>query len=478
MATSASSIISSLGSGSGIDLSALVTQLVDAQFANKTQVLSRQNQKLTAQISGASELKSNITSFADGLKTLATGGTTATAPTSSNSGVLTVARSGSASLAGLSAAIEVQKLARGQSATTAPVADRTAAIGTGTLTLQFGTATVSGGAITGFTAGSTAPVDIAIDTANASLNDIAKAINAANAGVTASILTDAGGARLTLKSKTGAEQAFTLTATEDAGAPGLAALNIGVGASGTTIGSVAQDAALVVDGVPITRSTNSISDLIDGVTVNLVTEAPGTTVNIGTSAPTAAIRQSVTDFVAAFNNLANGTKGLTNAVDGNLYGDPAARTFLASLGRLTLTNLANPANSAAPKTLADIGVATNRDGTLTVNTARLDAALAAYPTEVEALFADGTGATGGGLSAAFKAIADTANNATTGLGASIARYTKSQGAIADQQSKASDDKEVARTRLTKQYAGLDARISAYKATQAQLTQFFAPKTTT
>ncbi|MFX8016042.1 hypothetical protein ABTK76_19245, partial [Acinetobacter baumannii] len=92
------------------------------------------------------------------------------------------------------------------------------------------------GAITGFTAGSTAAVNITIDSSNNSLQGIAKAINAANAGVTATVLTDSSGARLSLKGKTGEAQAFTLTATEDASAPGLAQLNVGVGATGTTIG--------------------------------------------------------------------------------------------------------------------------------------------------------------------------------------------------------------------------------------------------
>lgn len=477
MATSASSILTSLGAGSGIDLTSLVGQLVNAQFAARTQQLDRSDAQLSAQISGASELRSNITSFAAGLKTLATGGNVSTSPTSSNTGIVTVSRLGSASLTGLNASVEVRQLARGQSATTAALADRTAAIGTGTLTLTFGTATVADSALTGFTAGSGTPVAITIDSSNSSLDGIAKAINDANAGVTATILTDSGGARLSLRSKTGADQAFTLTATEDAGAPGLSALDIGVGTSGTIVGSAAQDAIVAVDGVPLNRSSNSISDLLDGVRLDLVSASVGTTVSIGSSAPTTALRQAVTDFVAAFNNLANGTKNLTSSTGGSLYGDTAARNFQTSLGRLTLTELASPTTSGAPKTLADIGVATNRDGSLSIRADRLDAALAAFPNEVEALFADGTGATGAGLAAAFQAIADAANSTTLGLGASIDRYTKAQGLIADAQSKADADREVVRTRLTQQFAGVDAQLSAYRATQAQLTSFFAPDTT-
>lgn len=477
MATSASSILTALGTGSGIDLTSLVTQLVDAQFASKNQQLGRQNQRLSAQISGAGQLRSNITSFADGLRTLATGGSTATSPTSSNAAIVTAARIGSANLTGLNATLEVQKLARGQTATTAAVPSRTAPIGAGTLTLTFGTAVVSNQGLTSFAPGSGTPIAITIDPATSSLDNIATAINAANAGVTATILTDSSGARLTLRSQTGAAQAFTLTATEDPAAPGLSALNIGVGTPGVIVGSAAQDAVVAVDGVTVSRSTNQISDLIDGVRFDLVSASPGTSVAIGSSAPTTALRQAVNDFVSAFNTLANGTRNLTSSTGGDLFGDPAARNFQTALGRLTLTNLATPATAGAPRTLADIGVATNRDGSLSVRAERLDAALSRFPNEVEALFADGAGATGGGLAAAFKAIADTAVNVDTGLGASVTRYTRAQGLIAEQQDRATADREVVRRRLTQQFAGVDSQLAAYKSTQSQLTSFFAPRPT-
>jgi hypothetical protein len=134
------------------------------------------------------------------------------------------------------------QLASAQTAFAEPVANAATAIGTGKLTLTFGTATVVDGDMTVFTAGGGTPVEITIGTSNSSLTGIAAAINAKNAGVTASVLSDAGGARLVLKSATGASQAFTLTATEDAGAEGLAAFNIGVGVTGTTVSTAAQDA--------------------------------------------------------------------------------------------------------------------------------------------------------------------------------------------------------------------------------------------
>lgn len=467
------SIVNTLGAGSGIDITALVNSLVDAQFSAKNQQIAKQTKALSSQISAVGQLKSNLASFATGLSTLVTGGTLTTQPTSSNTDVLKTSALSGAKLNGLSAQVEVRKLAQAQAATTAPVGDRTAAIGTGTLTLTFGTASVTNGAFDSFTPGAAAPVPITIDAAHSSLDQIAARINAAKAGVTATIVTDSNGARLTLKGASGEAQAFTLTATEDPGAPGLAALNIGPGATGTIVGTAAQDALVVVDGVPLKRSSNAISDLIDGVKLDLVSAKPGTVVTLGTSAPSENIRQSVNDFVTAYNDLQRAVKADTDATSGALRNDAAAKSLQQSLGRFTLTKLANPTTTGAPSSLADIGISTNRDGTISVNAARLTSVLTNYPDEVEALFANGTGATGGGISAAFKAIADQATNATYGLGASETRYTKAQTDLSTQQDKLASDTETVRTRLTKQFSGADARIAAYKQTQTLLTQQIA-----
>ena len=467
------SIVNTLGAGSGIDVTSLVDQLVTASFQAKNQQLNSKAKQLSAEISSASTLKSDISNFADGLKNFATGGLVSSSVTSSDSTLVAASAIAGTKPTGSSTQVEIRQLAQAQVAAVGPVANRTATIGTGTLTLQFGTATTSGGAITGFTPGSGAVVPITIDSAHASLDGVASAINAANAGVTASIITDSAGARLVLKGSTGEAKAFTLTATEDAGAPGLAALEVGVG---STVGIAAQDAVVAVDGIDVKRSTNSISDLITGVKLDLVAAKPGTIVTVGTSTPISALKQGVNDYVTAFNTLLANVKTQTNATDGPLRGDAAARTFAQSLGRLNLTTLNKVTTSGAPRTLAEIGVSTNRDGSLTVRADTLDAALKNYPAAVEALFADGTAASGDGLSAAFKALADTATSTTIGLGASIDRYTKAQNSIADQKDRVSTQTDTLRTNLTKQFTNSDAKVAAYKQTASFLTQYFAPKT--
>lgn len=463
--TSTSSIASTLGTGSGIDTAALVKELVEKQFEYRNATLAKREETLTAQISAATLHKSNITSFATALSSLSRGGSLATQPTSSNTGILTVSRLAGANLTDLNARVEVRQLASSQTVSAAPVADKTAAIGRGTLTLTFGAATVADGAMTGFTAGAGTPVTINIGENNSSLEGIAAAINAANAGVTASILTDAAGSRLVVKGGTGEARAFTLTATEAAGHEGLAALNIGVGASATTIGSSAADAIVAIDGVALRRETNTISDLIPGVKLDLATAQPGTIVNIGKTLPTNSLMQAVQDFVETYNELYKALQADLDPVNGALRQDIAAKTLKRQLQQLTLNPIASGA-ADVPTTLAQIGVKTNRDGTLALDSAVLTKALVNHPGQIEKMFAQpvGGGTTNNGLSAVLDAMSASAASTVRGLGASEINYTKAKVDVVDDKTEAVRKAEALRTRMTRQFATMDARVAAYKST--------------
>ncbi|MDQ2878990.1 MAG: flagellar filament capping protein FliD [Pseudomonadota bacterium] len=457
------SIVQTLGSGSGIDTTSLVASLVQAQYAAKTQQLTSSATTLTTQISAVSQVQSGISSFATALGQLITGGTLQTQPTSSSAAVAGVTVQTGKTIAAGSSTLSVTRLATNQTATTATsLASRTTTVGAGNLTLTFGTATVSGGAMTGFTAGSDTPVTIAIDSAHQTLDGIAQAINASNAGVTATIVTDVdGSARLTLKGPTGTAKAFTLSGDT----PELATLNVGVGDSATTIGSAAGNAALSLDGVSVERASNNVDDLIDGVTLTLATT--GTT-TIGSSRATAGLSQAVSDFVDTFNQLHAVLKSATDPQTGSLSHDSAASALNRSLTTLTSAPLVTGGPVGSPATLAEIGVATNRDGTLSVKADVLSAALAKWPDAVAAIFTTSTSTTNPGLGGILNTIAATATNTTYGLAASTTRYTAAQGVVSDAQTKLSTDEDATKTQLTQQFADMDARVAAYKSTQSFL----------
>ncbi|RYY27323.1 MAG: flagellar hook protein [Sphingomonadales bacterium] len=455
------SIAKTLGTGSGIDISSLVTQLVEAQYAMKNQALTAKADALTAKISTAAEVKSNLTQFASALASLTSGTTLSTQPTSSNTSILNVTGLTGAKLQGLSANIEVRQLAQSQVASTNAFGDgATHDFGTGSLTLTFGTSTVVGEDMTGFVAGAAAPVSIPIGSGNTTLAGVAQAINAANAGVTASIMTDSSGARLVVKGATGASQAFTLQGSGGT----LADLDIGVGAAGSTVNTNAQDAVVALDGVQTTRPTNSIYGLIEGVKIDLVAASIGTKVNIGAKAPADTIKTTVANFVATYNEVYRIVKAAVDPTTGPLRGDAAAKELLRSLKSISMSPLVDNPVEGAPSTLSGIGVATQRDGTLSVDAARLTTALNNYPTQIEAMFAASAG-----LTKVMNAISDKAISKVTGLGASEQTYTKQQSDVAVDREDAAAAAEKLRTRMTRQFAAMDSRVAAYKSTQSFLT---------
>ncbi|HEY0271395.1 MAG TPA: flagellar filament capping protein FliD [Sphingomonas sp.] len=375
-----SSILSSLGAGADIDTTSIVSALTAAKKASLEGSITTKQTSNTAQISSLATLSSDVTTFSSSLQALITGGTLQTQPTSSDTSILSVSALSGAAVGALSDQIEVDQLAQAQTIESQDVAS-TATLGTGTLTLT--------------TASNPNGVPITIDSSNNSVSGIASAINAANAGLTASVVTDANGSRLVVKGSTGAAQSFSITSSDSSLAqftytPPAATDTSTSTASASGMGRdlAAQDAAIKLDGVSITRSSNTFSDVISGVTINLAAAKPGTIVNIGATRPTTAITNAVNDFVSVYNQLLGdintATAGATATTSaGPLRGNQTIRDMQRQLAQLTTTPLTA---SGSITTLAQIGVSTNQDGTLSVDSTALSNALTNYPDDVEALF--------------------------------------------------------------------------------------------
>jgi flagellar hook-associated protein 2 len=368
------SIATTLGVGSGIDIKSLVDSLTQADRAPKDAAIKQREDSNTAKISSLAEIANGIDTFASALSGLIRGGTLFSQPSVSDTSVLTASAIAGTQLGNLSGQIEVVQLAKLQSLQSALV-DPTAPVGQGDLTL-----TTASGSFT-----------VTIGSSNDSLTGLAAAINAKNAGISASIVSDGGSARLVLKGATGAANAFTL-AVPAGTASGLERFAYDPNASGgMSLAQAAKDAIVRLDGVEVNRGTNSFNDLIAGVQIDLKRAAPGATVALGITRPTAAIQQGVSDFVSAYNELEGiiskaisaGQGGQTGGV---LRSDLSVRELQRQLAKLPSTTLSS---RGSIKTLAEIGVATNRDGTLSLDATRLQTALAQDPTGVEGLFNPG-----------------------------------------------------------------------------------------
>jgi len=468
-AGAAQQLLSSLNTGSGVDTASLVTSLVNAQFATKIATLNAKSDALTTQISDVATLKGSVTDFANALQQLVKGGTLVAQPASSNPGALSVTPLVGAKLNGLSGSITVSQLAGAQTAVSAtPVASAQASIGTGQFTLTLGAATYNpDGSMASFAAGSGTPATITIDSSNDSLAGLASAINASGTGVTASVITNVdGSAYLSLKGVTGAAQAFTLTATTDNNGT-LSAFNVGPGAA-MKIASPAQNAKLTLDGVAVERTSNSISDLVSGLQINL-TAVSATPITLSSTTPTTALTNVVNDFVDTYNQVFSALKALVDPITGDLRADTAAQNLYKTMRSLTTRPLiANPA-SGAPSTLADLGVTTNRDGSLSVNSTTLTNAITSNPAGVEAIFAYATTGTDG-INAAMQSIQLNATSMVFGLGASNTTYTAAKSDLAKQQADLTTQQQAMTERLTQQFAAMNTKVAAYKSTQAYLQQ--------
>ncbi len=457
-----SSLVTALGGGSGVDMAALANNLANAQFASRNDRLTARSDKLGTQISTASNIKSMLLSLDTSLGTLVRSGDLARTPSLANAAV------GAASLTGTSTpkgtySLEVTQLARGQQLASKAYPAATDKVGAGTLTLRFGT--VSGSA---FTADSShAAVDVTI-AAGASLADVAKAINAANAGVSAYVAQTVDGAQLVLKGQEGAANGFMLEASEDPANPGLSKLAWSP-ANGSAPGqaqllAAAQDAAFKVDGLAMTARSNTVSDAIPGVKLLLAATNIGAPTTVSFANPATSIAGAMQDFTDALNEVMSALNTAT-AIGGDLANDGGARALKRALSGLAGSTIMPNATGTA-KTLADIGLKTQRDGTFALDTDRLNTAIAADPEGVTAMFTNGLH----GVYASYDKIyrAATSSTDTSSLGGSISRYTKLLAQISDDRSSLAEQQEKLRARLSSQFSVSEARIGVSKSTLTML----------
>jgi flagellar hook-associated protein 2 len=445
------SITTALGAGSGIDTVKLVEDLAAASREPKVAQLDIRADANKARISAVAQARSDLENFSTTFAELVAGGTLQSQPSSADPTALSAVAAPGVRAGTLSAEISVQQLAKSQTVYSGYLASASATVGQGSMTLSVGTQNYT----------------ITIDATNDSLTGLAAAINTAAGGVTATVMTDANGARLVLKGQSGTASAFTLTPVAG-GDPALDRFAYPGTGGGLTLAQDAQDAQFTVDGIAYTRGTNSFSDVFAGITITLKKAAPGVPIAITSARPTELLRQTIADFVSVYNTL----KTDLAAARKSTGGDNALRSLEAQLTAL----ISKPVTSDPQiNSLTGIGVFTNRDGTIALDSAKFNAALAANPDAVEALFSPTRDATHDtttdpGLSGSLKALKDAAT-ATGGSFASVtSRLTKESELIADARTRMEARELAYRNRLTRQFSGMEARVAALKATQSYLTQ--------
>ncbi len=427
---------STVSSGNGIDVTTVVNQIIDAARGPE-KIWQQQQSQLTAQTNALNSLNSSLTALQTALRSLTdlSGVISSNAATSSQPGVLTASAQIGAPAGNHS--ITVTSLATTASAYTDPLADGDTTFPTGTLTLQIGATST----------------DIVVDGTNNTLNQLAAAINQKNIGVTASVITDASGARLALVSQT-------------SGQPGD--LTITGNSSGLALHKSVngQNASLTIDGVPLSSTTNTVTGALTGVTLNLVSSAPNTPVQLAVGPDTASVSKAVNDLVAAYNTLMTAINGQYATGSASSAGPLATNSSLRSLQSSLLSDVTYAmSGNNGYGSLASFGITMANDGTLNVDGTTLSSALASHYSDFQNFF-QGVSSFG----AHFGADLTTLTSPTRGiLNVNLTEITNQQKTLSDSIADFEARLATRQQQLTTEYSQIDAMLRDYPLQLQQVT---------
>ncbi|MDA0317871.1 MAG: flagellar filament capping protein FliD [Proteobacteria bacterium] len=379
MAETGTNLISSINkSGSGVDLGNLVEGLVAAETTVKQSAITKKVEAANLQISSFGQLKTKLTSFSSSLTTLEN--TNARTTTSANTAA-TLTVTNEALAKDINANINVISVAKGQVVTF----DLTDASLLASSSLSAAS-TIPQGDLTLTLAG--VNTVITIDGTNDTVQGLINEINEIS-GMQASFVdaTGSGGLALILKSDTGTANAFSL-----AGSGGLSAFSTSgmtANSSPITLSVAATNAVFEVDGLTVTRSANSITDVFEGYNLDINAVSNGA-FKIASTVLSTNARDRMQSFVDNINEVKNyllteTKRGRDGAEDGTLVGDVTATKILREIRALTTREIVG--FSSQSYYLANLGVQTERDGKLTLNITKFDAALAANPDLLNVVFA-------------------------------------------------------------------------------------------
>jgi len=458
-----SALLTAIGGGTGIDMTNLATQISTAEYANQNAALTSQLSKVAVQISQASQLKSDLLSLSSSLATLVEGTNLLPQPTIANSAVASATLPSGSAGSTSAYTLEVTQLAAAQVVSTANLASASKLKG-GTLTFTFGT--ISQGALS--PSGTTKNITIAD---GATMAQAATAINSAGMGVTAYVATNANGQQLVIKGSEGAAKGFTITSSDDSGASAsntsLAALAYDPATTGTTtLVTSATDAAYKLDGISRTSASNTIAYAAPGLSLKLTGTNTGSPTTITFSDPTSSLKTTMSNLVTALNAIITEVNTDTSASTGNLYNDSSAKAAKRAFSALPNTVIMPNAATGEPKTLADLGVTITKDGSLTLDSTKLSAALSSNASAVAAMFTSGVN---GIYATVFKTVNTLTTSTNSGsLAGSLKQYADLQTRLTDKQAKLATLQTQLRERLITQYAAANSSVASSNSTLTYL----------
>ncbi|MFY9561107.1 MAG: flagellar filament capping protein FliD [Terriglobales bacterium] len=416
--------------GTGIDVTSVVDQIIFAEQAPE-RIWQQQQIALAAQASSLNSLSSGVNALKDKVLALtdlsgAFAGQTVT--TSQPSLVTASAQSGAA--IGVHTLV-VNGLATVSSYYTDPVTSSSTTLTHGSFNLSVGQGSNT----------------ITIDGTNDTLDELSAYINAHNYGVQASVLNDGGGARLALVSKT-------------SGVPGD--LNVTANNTGLVFHKSAAgvNSDFTLDGVPLSSSTNTVSSALPNVTLNLLGADPNTPVTLTVAHDTAGITQAINDFVSAYNSVIGSINAQFKSDAAGNAGPIASNSALRRLQSSLLSDVTySITGNNGLVNLAALGVDMQNDGTMTVDSAKLNSALSSQFSDLQAFFQSvNAGGFGNHFSNDLTALTDsTAGSLSLNLNENASNQKALTNQINDFEARLADRRQF----LVNQYSRVDAMLRQY-----------------
>lgn len=457
--------ISSPGIGSGLDVKSIVSQLVAIERQPLTN-LQLQAATVQTRISLFSQIKSLVSGLSDAASKL-NSLTTYNAVSASSSKSSTVSVSAIGGTVANNFSVKVDNLAKAQATASGALLPVGGALGAGTLRLQLGQWTVVPTSFTPQVGGGQVDIDVS---ATDTVSDIASKINGSAAGVTATVLNDASGERLLLRSKaTGVEAGFELSIVSDSdGDAGDAA-----GLSRLVVGSsiqYAENAQMRINDIPVSSSTNTFTNVVSGVTLT-ANEVSVDPVEITVTPNRAAVKEALSAFVEAYNVI-------NQAINEQTKYDPGTKTGGLLQGDSTAIGLQNAlrgilqsgTSGSVYQRLNDVGITQQLGGDLAIDSAKLDAAVNNGDELKNLLRIDNANPMTNGVASKFVAF-------TKGLLATDGMFNSKDASlkrtlVANESDQTRLTDKVARieVQLNRRYSALDVQLSSLNALNAYVTQ--------
>ena len=466
-----SNIVSSLGAGSGIDIQALAQNLVDAEKTPRKDAIDAKIAKSEARISGLSLVNYSLAEIKTAFSALndASDFSSLTA-TNSQSSAFGVTTSSTAQAGSYS--VEVTNIATAQRSPSGAFAARDTTLNGGTafnLSLTIGSGTAQ-----------------TINVSTTTPAGVVSAINGANLGVTAQLLNTGDATNpytIVVSGQTGASNSFTLTSSvrelnfgtpqadsndpDDLVAPYVSLPNL----------QNAANATFKVDGLTISRSTNTVNDVISGVTLELYTATSGSA-RVDMNRDTSGIEEKLNALVTAYNDFMDNMKILADqnsdveTYGGAMAGDRFLTSIKSQVRQLVMGDSSTPGTTL--KAARDVGIDIDRNGKMSLNTDKLETALSGHFDDVVKLFSANTNnqsiyspLPGGVAGDAVKKIDEMLRS-----DGSIARQTDNTNALIERQKAELAKLEERMTKLleryTKQFSIMDTLVSSANSQRTSL----------